>query len=424
MASISKTTSGSYRVQFFNADGKRQSVFLGKITKHAAQTVAVRIDALVAAKMSGSPVDPETARWVASRETAMYERLAEVGLVPRREAATLGLFLDAYSALRADVKAGTLLAYSNVRRNLVDYFGESKPLRKITAGDADAWQLHLINVEKLGENTVRRRGSIARQFFRHAQRKGLIDANPFDEVGGSVRANKARQYFITPAEAQAVLAACPDLEWRLLFALSRYGGLRCPSEHFGLTWADVDWERNRFLVRSPKTEHHVGCESRWVPIFPELKPLLAEAFESAAEGTIFIINRSRDTNTNLRTSLGRIIHRAGLKPWPKRWHNLRATRQTELAATYPLHVVCAWLGNKAAVAAEHYLQVTDDDYERAAKSVCTTCAVNHENNETTGNDTKQPEHGIPVLLGESQSFPIVPFYKVGPEGLEPTTKGL
>ena len=37
----------------------------------------------------------------------------------------------------------------------------------------------------------------------------------------------------------------------------------------------------------------------------------------------------------------------------------RATRETELAALYPLHVVCAWIGNSRAVAQEHYLQVTD-----------------------------------------------------------------
>ena len=35
----------------------------------------------------------------------------------------------------------------------------------------------------------------------------------------------------------------------------------------------------------------------------------------------------------------RIIRRAGLTPWPKPFQNLRSTRETELAETYPLHVV-------------------------------------------------------------------------------------
>jgi hypothetical protein len=62
----------------------------------------------------------------------------------------------------------------------------------------------------------------------------------------------------------------------------------------------------------------------------------------------------------------RIIRGAGLVPWPKLFQNLRASRETELAAEFPLHVVCAWIGNSAAIAQKHYLQVTDADFERAA----------------------------------------------------------
>jgi hypothetical protein len=34
-------------------------------------------------------------------------------------------------------------------------------------------------------------------------------------------------------------------------------------------------------------------------------------------------------------------------------------RETELAESFPMHVVCEWIGNSAAIAAKHYLQVTD-----------------------------------------------------------------
>jgi hypothetical protein len=62
----------------------------------------------------------------------------------------------------------------------------------------------------------------------------------------------------------------------------------------------------------------------------------------------------------------RIIRRAGVKPWPKLFHNLRSTRQTELTEKFPSHVVCAWLGNSRAVAQDHYLQVTDAHFALAA----------------------------------------------------------
>ena len=42
--------------------------------------------------------------------------------------------------------------------------------------------------------------------------------------------------------AYKVLEACSEAQWRLLFALSHFGGLRCPSEHLALTLDAVDWE--------------------------------------------------------------------------------------------------------------------------------------------------------------------------------------
>lgn len=77
-----------------------------------------------------------------------------------------------------------------------------------------------------------------------------------------------------------------------------------------------------------------------------------------------MITRYRE-GANLNPHFRRIIKRAGLTPWDRTWHNLRASRQTELAATFPLHTVCAWIGNTKAIAAGHYLQVTDADWTRA-----------------------------------------------------------
>ena len=120
------------------------------------------------------------------------------------------------------------------------------------------------------------------------------------------------------------------------------------------------------LVRSPKTEHHVGHDSRLVPLFPELLPYLREVFEQADPGTEYVITRYRQANCNLRTQLKRIITKAGLKAWPKLFQNLRSTRETELTERWPEHVVCAWMGNSRPVARKHYLQVTEEHFEQAA----------------------------------------------------------
>lgn len=109
-------------------------------------------------------------------------------------------------------------------------------------------------------------------------------------------------------------------------------------------------------------------------LFPELRKPLEDAFEQAEPGTVWIITRYRDGNQNLRTQLHRIIERAGLEPWPKPFQNLRSTRETELCNEFPSHVVCKWIGNSEAVAAKHYLQVTDEHFEKAIDSAAQKAA--------------------------------------------------
>src|SRR5262249_20156319 len=63
-----------------------------------------------------------------------------------------------------------------------------------------------------------------------------------------------------------------------------------------------------------------------------------------------------------------ILRRAGVKPWPRLYQNLRSSRETELAETFPIHVVAEWLGNSPKTALAHYTQVTEDHYRRALQN--------------------------------------------------------
>ena len=344
----------------------------------------------------------------------IYDKLAAVGLVSKRaepEKATLGGWLDAYIALRSDVKASTAIVYAHTKRCLIAYFGAAKPMAEITLGDADAWRIWLGDQENLASNTVKRRRAIAKQFFRAAVRRKLITESPFNDMKGiSVQRDRERFYFISREEADKILDACPNAEWRLIFALSRFAGLRCPSEHLALRWGDINWERGRMTVRSPKTEHHEGKESRVVPIFPEMRQYLEQVFDEAEPGTEFVITRYREANANLRTQLLRIIAKAGLKPWPKLFQNLRSTRQTELAEKFPSHVVCQWIGNSQDVAREHYLQVTDAHFEAACSAL--------------QNPVQQPvttAHSGSQSIEEASGNAYCTDVQVGGTGLEPVT---
>jgi len=424
---INDRKSGSRTIQFVAPDGKkRPKIRLGKVSKRDARGFKSRLEALIASKIVGGSLDRETAEWLSKLPEKLYARLVKLGLtLPRkndevRMEETLEAFLRRYVAGRTDVKPNTLIVYGQTQRCLVEHFGGAKQLAEITAGDADAWRIWL-GSQGLSENTVRRRCGFAKQFLQSALRLRLIAENPFADIGGTtVRANRDRDFFVTREMADAVLEACPDVEWRLLFVLSRFGGLRCPSEHLRLRWSDVDWAKGRLLVTSPKTEHLQGKATRTIPLFPELKIVLSEAFEQAEESADFVISRYRSTNANLRTQFSRIIRRAGLKQWPRLFHNLRATRQTELSAEFPLHVVCEWLGNSGVIAQEHYLRVTEADFGRAVRNVVQHPSVISctELQRVTARNKNTPE-----IPGHSAQCETVRKSQVDRGGIEPPTPG-
>ena len=212
-------------------------------------------------------------------------------------------------------------------------------------------------------------------FFRSACKRKLTEENPFAEVSAKAVISDDRRRFITREEYQQIIAAC-DPTWTVIVTLCRYGGLRFPSEVLSLRWDDVKWDTERIVVQSPKTEHHPGKGNRTIPLFPELKSVLLDAVEIAPRGAEYVVGgdylKAANTekgwkNCNLRTQFERIVKRAGLKPWPRLFHAMRASRETELAKEYPIHVVTAWLGNTPRIALKHYLTVTDADFEQATK---------------------------------------------------------
>lgn len=381
MASISRDANGTRRILFVDSNGDRKAIRLGKVSQNSAMTIKLRVEQLLESIILNRPMESSLAEWVADLDKRLAVKLAAVGLIARfndKPAATLGEQIDAYLAKRTDVKQSTRVRWGHARRTLIEFFGADRPLASVTAGDARDWERWLKTGEArenrygereakdgLAPNTVRKRVSDAKQFFQDAVQRETLARNPFAGLKGTVGSNRDRDYFLSRTDAEKILEACPDAQWRLIFALSRFGGLRCPSEHLALTWDDIDWGRNRMRVRSPKTEHHEGKSERFIPIFPELRPYLDEVYHTAPPGTVYVITRYRDASQNLRTTFQKIILRAGLTPWPKLFQNLRATRATELATENPAHVAAAWLGHSTVVASKHYWQVTDADFDRA-----------------------------------------------------------
>ena len=364
MATVIKDPNARKRLQFVDGTGKRQTIHLGAMTMKQADAIRVRVAQLVTASIT-KIMDTEAADWAASLDDKMYTKLANKGVVPPRQhtKTTLTALMDAVFATLT-VKPQTMVVYEQARTSLEAYLGKDRALESISCLDGANWR-QWMKKKGLAEATISKRVKVARSAFKMGIRWKMMRENPLEGVRAGVQTNRSRMYFLSRADAEKVLEKCPDAEWRVIFSLSRFGGMRCPSEHLALRWSDIDWDKGRIIVRSQKTEHNANGGQRVLPLFAELRTPLLELFEQAAEGAEFVITKYRDPTVNLRTQFKRIIARAGLTPWPRLFHSLRGTRATELVEKYPLHVVCGWLGHTAAVASAHYLNVTDAHFEQA-----------------------------------------------------------
>ncbi len=380
MASMSTDGGGNRTVQFVGVDGKRRSVRLGKVPKKLAESVKLRVEHLAAAAAARMPLDPDTAAWVGGVGDDLHDKLAAVGLVPRRESSALGAYLDAYlDRRRADrVKGGTVTNLVTVTNDLRRFFGEATGLRGVTPTRADEFKAHLLTrTPRLAADTVSRRLTTVRAIFKQAVKFGLTSVNPFADVAAPSVVPADRERYVAVADAEKIIAGC-DTSWAIMFALARYAGLRCPSEVLSLKWEHVDLPSGRMTVPSPKTEHRPGGAYRVCPVFARLRPYLEHAFELAAgTGAVYVVPGSHreaaDTpdgwkSCNLRTQAAKLVNRAGLALVPKLFHNLRASCQNDLNEVFPEAIVCRWLGNSRSIARRHYVNPRDVDFEWACRA--------------------------------------------------------
>ncbi|MEM7627189.1 MAG: tyrosine-type recombinase/integrase [Planctomycetota bacterium] len=345
-------------------DGRRRSLRLGKVGEDHARSVKVRVDQLHTCKLSGQPMSRDLALWVGGLDDELHGKLAKLELITPRRSAALAEVFQAFLDSKSDNKPGTHNVYRAVRNDLLAFFGPNRDIRTIGTGDADRYYAWMDHTRKLARATRGKRVRIIKQIWRMARRDGLVDELAFDHLSGATPSNPQRREYVPRETVQRVIEACPDATWRLLVALARFGGLRMPSEPSRLTWEDVHWDRKRIVVTASKTEHLAHGGIREVPIFPEIEPHLRDAFELAEPGQTRMFPQLNSAS-NLRTQLRRFQRRAGVATWQKDFQNLRASCETDLMATDPIHVAAAILGNSPKVALEHYAIVRSEDLDRA-----------------------------------------------------------
>lgn len=440
MASLSKDPKGNVTVQFVAGDRRRRSIRLGKVNAKVANEVKLKIETLNAVTVAKLPMDADTARWVAGIGDDLAAKLAAVGLIPERpKAVTLAGLIARYDAETGKgLKAGTMTTRRVMANDLLNYFTPDADPRGITEEAARQFVEHLQDRE-LASMTISRRLRRVRSVFAFGVKRKLLADNPFAEVNVVGVLPAERKAYVTAADAERLINAA-NPTWRIIVALCRFAGLRCPSEVLTLRWGDVNFATGRMTVTSPKTERIPGKEYRVVPIFAALRPHLEEAFELAEPGEEYVVGGPQGAgyraasygpngwmNANLRTTFEKLIRRAGLTQWPRVFHTLRASCETDLLEQLPINAVTEWLGHSATIALKHYTRVPDHLFERAARGAAHSGAVAVQNAVQSGADTNDIERTGSAEMPEIQAFRRLlsarvgycPDVQVTPGGLEP-----
>ena len=418
MASVTKEVRNGrtlYRIEYRDKDKRRKKLRLGSVAKRDAQAIAAKVQSIISAQVAGNDLPTATAEWLATIGDDLHQRLAEQGLCKPRLQYSLHDWLEQFIAKHsAKVGDRCLLNLGQAQTLLERHFGPDHLLREITAEAAAGFREWLT---KQGYATATIAGHIkkCKQFFGEAVKVGAINQNPFDGVAAGTQHNSERSIYVPVETIEKAIAMAPDSQWRLIIALSRYAGLRCPSETLALRWADVDFVNDTMTVTSSKTAKQ-GKSKRVVPILPQLRPYLEDAFDPEADRCI---SRYQISTANLRTEFLRILKRAEVEPWPRLFHNLRGSLETDLFEGFPAHVVVTWLGNSERIALKHYVKVTGNHLAaastfRVGQQVGTSLA------ETTESSVIQGKGNI-EFPEEIQSPPVFETEGIPRAGFEPAT---
>lgn len=366
LSSLQKTATG-YRIQF-RIDGHPQSVSLGKLRKPDAETVQIHINRLI--QIQRGVASPTTAdlEWIARQSPAMTRRLVATGLLSDRkdDASSFVEAIDNYTSTMRTWSASTVTAWKTHRQRVFLYFA-NRPFRLITVGDArDFKQFLLAEPIALSENSARKTTSCCAQVF-----KWLIDheratRNPFKGLPTTISKAVKREY-VSAETVCRVIDYCPTSEWKSMFALARFAGLRCPSESFLAKWSSVDWERGTMLIESPKKK-----DTRLIPLFPALRHYLSQHWNELPPGASdWILPTLRETSGSLHAPAAKIIVRSKQLIWPRLFHNMRSSCETDLTDRHGLAHACHWLGNSTTIAAKHYIQTTEKHRREASAGTFT-----------------------------------------------------
>ena len=359
----------------FKLNRQKKSLFLPtRYTEKEARKITAVVEESAAAIETGASLDPRTYAWLVNMTADLRGRFEAAGLVEPSRDMTLTELFDKYERAEIEMmKPTTARNKKQAARVFLAFAGSSRTVSEFTHSDALDFAAFLAKTR----SEATKAGYIrdVRRVFNWAKEHELLEKNPFDHVVRGSFKNKSRERFVSEDEFSAMMNVAKSQETRVLLTLYRIGGLR-RGEALLITWGDVDFEKKRLVVHSPKTERIRGREKRIIPLFPELRQELeALRIEVSGEADEYVIQNNRPTVVK---TIRQLVLAAGLEPWERLVQNLRSSRAIEIYQKFGAIAESEWIGHSEKTAVDHYLHLLASDFEKATcdeKSADNTPAV-------------------------------------------------
>lgn len=371
-----KSGSMTYHVIYETANGGKRKL-TGFSSKQAAQNFAYNLNRLATLKKHGSDLTTAILEWIDSISDEVHAQLASDGILqPRIKPGTLWELTEFFLAGKDsefELKERTILSRRTMANRWFKFFGKNRSVIDITPEEARRYAAN--HARNYSPSTWGREVKLLKKVFNYAvEELHWIKENPFRKFKGGNQANKEKLHEVTLEETKLILEECPTAEMRLIFCLSRFGGIRIPSEIAALDWDGVNFKRNTLTVNIPKktrkmAEANGEYVTRVIPLWPELRQAFEEYWETLPEGAGLKVFPDCPTDQTLTSRFKKILKRAGVQKWPKFFQSMRATRATELRKKFPEYMVNSWIGHIQKVAETHYLLNSVQEMQEAAEFV-------------------------------------------------------
>ena len=274
---------------------------------------------------------------------------------------TLSAWSRRFFAECGTVSRETRQLYELTFARLIAHFGDV-PLDEVPESGARSFVTYLEALRK-GDGTAHSSSSInrhlrdARRIWAIAMEARLATTNPFasraaKEGRSKHRVGVAFSRYVSLPEFAAILKACPNESWRLIFNLARLGGLR-RNEIERADWSLIDMTRRTMVVEGGEDAgaRREGTKKRRrvVPIVPELYDVLVN--HPSRTGRLVRVNAN-----NFERDARGIVERSGVEDYGKPLHSLRASWVNDMIDLYKLQSVAEWSGHSVNVLMKHYMQ--------------------------------------------------------------------